>query len=817
MEKQRLSISPRRGLLSGIRLTLRLRIALTVMAISLAGLVMAIVIGEIYYQIALRTHTNNLRELVRIQSTQLLSNLRDELSDLGFYLQGEPAFRDALTSKNPTAMQSVLQQQFERQIANQGLISLLGLSVFDKGVSITAEAFDGANAQQAAYCTDLVKQYRDATGLAAARSAAQLCSGNAAGVFALMVPIGGLNPIGYLQLVVDPMRALALLEDRLGRPVRITLASSTEETLYQSWNWPKILNFSSVTPSYSLTTATGDAVLRVTAYYDANDVNSVSTNTRYVLLIIAALLSLIMSFVGFRSLQAQVVVPVERLRRQIARIKTNKHCLDEKIVPTGHDDACEIIAGFNDLSGELSRLYDRMQVMKLLDPLTQLPNRLHLQQAIEDMVRLSSSSQFSFAVMIMDIDRFKHLNDSLGHGCGDAILVQVSERLRKCVRATDVLASNHVPNMPSLDHTVVRLGGDEFAGLFPFINSAESALAVARNILRTMNAPFVVDTQEYVISLSIGIALFPANGNDPQTLLRRADIAMYAAKGEQKGVMVYNNLLEAETQRQLRVENELRRAIDVQEFELWYQPQIEVATGTAIRVEALLRWHHPERGTLSPDDFIPLAEQTGLIVPLTVWVLESAISTCVRWREAGIRIGVAVNISARALTDPSVLTVLPHLLMRYRLDPVDITLELTETTIMTNPQKMIAVLEKLKLMDINLAIDDFGTGYSALTVLKQLPVQELKIDKSFILDMHHNPNDTAIVRATLDIANHLKLRTVAEGVETQPQLLSLAAMGAQIVQGFYIAKPMPEEKFIHWIQRFHWEDYISTRVETESI
>lgn len=817
MEKQRLSISPRRGLLSGIRLTLRLRIALTVMAISLAGLVMAIVIGEIYYQIALRTHTNNLRELVRIQSTQLLSNLRNELSDLGFYLQGEPAFRDALTSKNPTAMQSVLQQQFERQIANQGLISLLGLSVFDKGVSITAEAFDGANAQQAAYCTDLVKQYKAATGLAAARSAAQLCSGNAAGVFALMVPIGGLNPIGYLQLVVDPMRALALLEDRLGRPVRITLASSTEETLYQSWNWPEILSFSSVIPSYSLTTATGDAVLRVTAYYDANDVNSVTTNTRYVVVIVAALLSLIMSLVGFRSLQAQVVVPVERLRRQIARIKTNKHCLDEKIVPTGHDDACEIIAGFNDLSGELSRLYDRMQVMKLLDPLTQLPNRLHLQQAIEDMVRLSSSSQLSFAVMIMDIDRFKHLNDSLGHGCGDAILVQVSERLRKCVRATDVLASNHVPNVPSLDHTVARLGGDEFAGLFPLISSAESALTVARNILRTMSAPFVVDTQEYVISLSIGIALFPANGNDPQTLLRRADIAMYAAKGEQKGVMVYNSLLEAETQRQLRVENELRRAIDVQEFELWYQPQIEVATGTAIRVEALLRWHHPERGTLSPDDFIPLAEQTGLIVPLTVWVLESAISTCVRWREAGIRIGVAVNISARALTDPSVLTVLPHLLMRYRLDPVDITLELTETTIMTNPQKMIAVLEKLKLMDINLAIDDFGTGYSALTVLKQLPVQELKIDKSFILDMHHNPNDTAIVRATLDIANHLKLRTVAEGVETQPQLLSLAAMGAQVVQGFYIAKPMPEDKFIHWIQRFHWEDYISARVETESV
>mgnify|MGYP002336235742 CR=1 FL=1 len=817
MEKQRLSISPRRGLLSGIRVTLRLRIALTVMAISLAGLIMAILIGEIYYQIALRTHTNNLSELVRIQSVQLLSNLRDELSDVGFYLQGEPAFRDALTSKNPTAMQLVLQQQFERQIANQGLVTLLGLSVFDKGVSITAEAFDGANAQQAAYCTDLAKQYKGASGLAAARSTAQLCSGNAAGAFALMVPIGGLNPIGYLQLVVDPIRALALLEDRLGRPVRITRASSTEETLYQSWNWPKVLNYTAVVPSHSLTTVTGDAVLRVTAFYDANDVNSVTTTTRHAVFVVAALLALIMSLVGFRSLQTQVVVPIERLRRQIARIKTNKHCLDEKVVPAGHDDAREIIAGFNDLSGELSRLYDRMQVMTLLDPLTQLPNRLHLQQAIEDMIRLSSSSQFSFAVMIMDIDRFKHLNDSLGHGCGDAILVQVSERLRKCVRATDVLAANHVPNVPSLDLTVARLGGDEFAGLFPLISSADGALAVARNILRTMSAPFVVDAQEYVISLSIGIALFPANGNDPQTLLRRADIAMYAAKGEQKGVMIYNSLLEAETQRQLRVENELRRAIDVQEFELWYQPQIEVASGTAIRVEALLRWRHPERGILSPDDFIPLAEQTGLIVPLTVWVLESAISTCVRWREAGIRIGVAVNISARALTDPSVLAVLPHLLMRYRLDPVDITLELTETTIMTNPQKMIAVLEKLKLMDINLAIDDFGTGYSALTVLKQLPVQELKIDKSFILDMHHNPNDTAIVRATLDIANHLKLRTVAEGVETQPQLLSLAAMGAQIVQGFYIAKPMPEEKFIHWIQRFHWEDYISTRVETESV
>lgn len=817
MEKQRLSISPRRGLLSGIRLTLGQRIALTVVGISLAGLLMAILIGEVYYRNALGTHTNNLRELVRIQSTQLLNNLRDELSDLGFYLQGEPAFRDALTSKNPTEIQSILQQQFERHIANQGLISLLGLSVFDKRASVSAEAFDGAKAQQAAYCSDLAKQYKDATGLAASRSTAQLCSGNAAGAFALMVPIGGLNPIGYLQLVVDPIRALSLLEDRLGRPIRIARATAAEETLHQSWNWPKVSTFSSLIPSYTLTTPAGDAVLRITAFYDANDVNSSAANTRYMVFIAAALLTLVVTLLGYRSLRAQVLVPVERLQRQITRIKTNKHCLDEKIVPAGHNDVRAIIAGFNDLSGELSRLYDRMQVMTLRDPLTQLPNRLHLQQAIEDMVRLSSSSQFSFAVMIMDIDRFKHLNDSLGHGCGDAILVQVSERLRKCVRATDVLAANHAPNVPSLDQTVARLGGDEFAGLFPLISTAEGALTVARNILRTMSSPFVVDTHEYVISLSIGIALFPAHGNDPQTLLRRADIAMYAAKGEQKGVMVYNSLLEAETQRQLRVENELRRAIDLQEFELWYQPQIEVVTGTAIRVEALLRWRHPERGTLSPDDFIPLAEQTGLIIPLTVWVLESAISTCVRWREAGIRIGVAVNISARALTDPSVLTILPHLLMRYRLDPVDITLELTETTIMTNPQKMIAVLEKLKLMNINLAIDDFGTGYSALTVLKQLPVHELKIDKSFILDMHHNPNDTAIVRATLDIANHLNLRTVAEGVETQPQLLSLTAMGAQIVQGYYIAKPMPEEKFIHWIQRFHWEDFTRIRAETESV
>lgn len=812
MEKQRLSISNRRRFVNTLRLSFHQRVILALASVSAVGLLLTIAIGEFYFQNAVSTHKQNLQELIRIQSTHTLGTLRDELSSVGSYLQSNSELREALISGDATALHGILQKQFERPLANQGFVSLLGLSAFNTKMDVVDEVFDGAKVRQPTRCSELVTYYKSATGLAASRSLGQLCS---SGTFALMTPVGGLNPIGYLELVVDPTPALMNLEERLGRPIRI--ADEGNEFLYQSWNWPIKLGTNSITPSYTLLTPEGLPVINVAASYEAQGVNSMVANTRHTVLAGAVLIIFAATWLALRSLRAQVLGPLESLRLQIARFIQSKCYLNEQIEPSGHTELQSIAAGFNELSGELRQLHERMHVMTLRDPLTQLPNRLHLQQAIEDMVHLAGTSNIQFAVLIMDIDRFKHLNDTLGHTHGDAILLQVSERLRKCIRPTDVIAANRNTADTAYDQTVARLGGDEFAGLFPTIATNDSAATVARNILRAMNLPFIVDRQEFTINLSIGAALFPTHGMDPQTLLRRADIAMYAAKREQKGFMIYHDTMEVETQRLLRLENEMRRAIDAEEFELWYQPLVEIATGKVIRVEALLRWRHNVRGILPPDEFIPLAEQTGLIIPLTKWVLESALGSCVRWREAGIHIGVAVNLSARALTDPSILLILPHLIMRCHLNPQDITLELTESTIMADHKQTIVVLEKIKAMGVNLAIDDFGTGYSALTVLKQLPVNELKIDKSFILDMHNNYNDTAIVRATLDIANHLHLRTVAEGVETYAQLETLINMGTQIAQGFFIAKPLPEDEFVRWYQRFKWADLIRSRSNSELI
>jgi diguanylate cyclase (GGDEF)-like protein len=386
--------------------------------------------------------------------------------------------------------------------------------------------------------------------------------------------------------------------------------------------------------------------------------------------------------------------------------------------------------------------------------------------------------------MIMDLDRFKEVNDTLGHASGDELLKQVGDRLSQSVRESD---------------TVARLGGDEFGVLLPKVVDAEAAVAVARKLRTTLEDPFTIHGLALQMEASIGIALYPEHGGDVQSLLQRADVAMYVAKEHPAGCEVYSRDRDDYSPDRLTLLTGLRRAIDRGELLLHYQPKADLRTGEILGVEALVRWRHPERGMIPPDEFIPAAQKTGVIGPLTMFVLDEALRQCRTWLLQGLELCVAVNLSTRNLLDLHLPEAVAELLARWEVPAGLLELEITESTILADPVRAMQILSRLDEMGVRLSIDDFGTGYSSLAYLKRLPVDELKIDKSFILGMDESENDEVIVRSTIDLGRNLGLRVVAEGVESPQAWSRLAQLGCNVAQGYFLSRPVPAEQLTQWL------------------
>ena len=422
------------------------------------------------------------------------------------------------------------------------------------------------------------------------------------------------------------------------------------------------------------------------------------------------------------------------------------------------------------------------------DPLTNLPNRTclidRLHQAITTPVPATTA-----ALLLLDLDHFKDINDTLGHQAGDVLLQLAGARLANSIRSTD---------------TIARLGGDEYAVLLPTAD-ASIALHLADRISHAFDQPFNIDNHTLQASVSIGIALYPDHGEDPHALLRHADVAMYQAKHDHLRITLYEPQHDRYTLQRLALIGDLRQALDrdLRQLALHYQPKLQLTDNRPCGVEALLRWQHPTQGNIPPDQFIPLAEQTGLIVPLTHWVLETAIKQCRAWQDSGITLAVAVNLSVRVLHDQSLPAHIAHLLKTYNFQPANLTLEITETCLMADPVRAKAVLTQLAALGVQLSIDDFGTGYSSLAYLKELPVHELKIDKSFVLGMGADTTtkDAAIVRSVIGMAHALTLTVVAEGVENADAQTILADLSCDTAQGYHICRPIPAPNLERWLPR----------------
>jgi diguanylate cyclase (GGDEF)-like protein len=497
--------------------------------------------------------------------------------------------------------------------------------------------------------------------------------------------------------------------------------------------------------------------------------------------------ALVLSVVAGLWVSRSVSRPVLLLAQEARRIERGDY--SQPVTIAGTDEIGALATAFNKMVGAVVEREERIRHQAFHDDLTGLPNRAFLRELLEKAIRAARRESRPLALLMMDLDRFKEINDTLGHQAGDAVLQEIGARIRATVRESDAVA---------------RLGGDEFAMLLPSVTGTSEAIDTARRIRKRLESPISVNGQPLDVGGAIGIVLYPAHGDDAHTLLRRADVAMYVAKRSGSAVAVYSLDQDHHSQERLVMASRLRQAVEGKELELYYQPKVDMTSGLVTDVEALARWNPSGSDPIPPDQFVGLAEETGLIKPLTLWALDTALAQATRWRATGIDFGMAVNLSARCLEDADLPGVIADLLARRRTPAASLTLEITESAIMRDSARGQAVVAGLHALGVRLSIDDFGTGHSSLAYLSKLPVSELKVDRSFITNIDVDRTNATIVRATIEMAHRLGLRVVAEGVETREAYSVLEGFRADLAQGYFMARPLPAAEITGWLGDSCW-------------
>lgn len=524
----------------------------------------------------------------------------------------------------------------------------------------------------------------------------------------------------------------------------------------------------------------GDGMLGALLQFSRSQALATYRSLEHELLLIAGL-SLIASLAGALWLSRNVTRPVSQLADAARRIGHGDYLGTVEV--QHNDELGELAHAFNGMQRGIARREQQIAHAAFHDNLTALPNRASLQQALVDALVRAGNAGHTLAVLMLDVDRFKEINDTMGHAIGDRVLVEIGRRLRAGLRDEDMLA---------------RFGGDEFVVLMEGI-AADELVQRAEQLLATVGEPILAEAMELFLDVSVGMALFPEHGDTAEELLRRADIAMYDAKESRSQLQLYRPGRDAEHLYRLSLVNDLRRAVPNGELLLYYQPKMQLCSRRVVNVEALLRWRHPQHGIIPPDDFIALAEHSGIIRTLTDWVLHEVIRQCAEWSAAGMDIGIALNLSAMDLGSGELPDLLARHLAHYRIDPSQLVLEVTETAVMRDALYSLEVLNRLKACGVMLAIDDFGTGYSSLSHLKRLPVDELKIDKSFVMGMAEDEDDAVIVRSTIELAHNMGLKVVAEGVETEAAMEMLRSFRCDSAQGYLISRPMAAADATRWL------------------
>lgn len=464
------------------------------------------------------------------------------------------------------------------------------------------------------------------------------------------------------------------------------------------------------------------------------------------------------------------------------------------------DEVGELAYTLNIMTQSVALREEEMMHMAYSDPLTNLPNRAMFNERLTHAVSTTNRVPTPFSVLMIDLDRFKFINDVLGHEAGDMALRIVAKRLQETLRQTD---------------TVARLGGDEFGILLPTADHRR-IIDTAQKLIHTLQQPIPMESQHVDLGGSIGIACYPSHATEASELLRFADVAMYEAKSSGSGYAFFDANSDAFQQTHLSLLGDIRKAVTNNEFELFFQPKVALSVADIPSMEVLIRWNHPERGFIAPDDFIPFAESTGSIRLITHWVIDTAIAQAGRWHEEGTEVKISLNVSSRDLLNPHLAEIVANALGKSMLPVEHLCLEITESALLDDPDKARNMVQELHDMGIHLSIDDYGTGYSSLAYVANLPVDELKIDKVFVNNMLGSAEDAAIVRSTIELGHYLKMLVIAEGIEEQDELEKLREFGCDYAQGYLISKPMNEINMLTWLASGDWRKYGSPANDSDA-
>ena len=787
-------------------LTMRASLSITIVVMGFLGLALALMTGEVYRQQTLDNQRSAMANMLRLKTDDLLKDLEVKSRDLGMAIQHNPDFQRAFAARDTLSLVQLMDDQFHQYFETANVIKLEKLRVFGIDYKLFAESSEGdprLTGEKNA-CPALIQKARTRQGPARIKAISDLCPFADHLYYAMIVPVGGLRPSGYLQIFVDPSFNLAQAEKALGMPVKITLSSG--KVIYKSKTWsPPDAMPRTLVAEYPLATLSSGRLVTVEIMDDIRELHEKLSMTRYMIMMTASLITLLVIAIALLALQNTTLRPLMALHEQLRSVRKDRTRLSESLTPAGTREIKELAQDFNALSAELGDLHRMLERMAFTDTLTDLPNRSHFHERLDQCTAVVRAAQIPFALFVMDLDRFKEVNDSFGHDIGDQLLKQVSTRLRGVLRRTDVFMRLDQETADNNENEIIaRLGGDEFAAIVPGITDDKSAVLIAQKFINAMFQAFIIGNHRFNIGVSIGIVLYPQHGADAMTLLRQADVAMYQAKQSKSGYSFFDNVRDHHKMQLLSLERDLRYAIEAGNLELYYQPMVDIHTTKVSCVEALVRWRYPEMEHTPPDKFIHVAEQCGLIRPLTRWVLNQAIEQCASWRKSGYALDVSINLSVMNLHESDLVEYVMDTLHRWEVEPAWLSLEVTESAIMSDPDHALEVLSRLDTMGVRLSIDDFGTGYSSLAYLKRLPVDEIKIDRSFVNDMKRDSNDAVIVRSTIDLAHNMSLRVVAEGVENPETLRLLNSLGCDIVQGFFVSQPLTYENLLQWLGSTAW-------------
>ncbi|WP_455203752.1 bifunctional diguanylate cyclase/phosphodiesterase [Kaarinaea lacus] len=772
------------------RSSMRSTLGLTIIIMGVLGMALAVATGEIYRKLAVENQRDAFENLVHLKVNDILGDTITKTSELGQSIQSDKNFRNVLRQKNADSINEQLNQQFHRYFVTLSVIKLEKILAFDTQFNLVGYSTEGSKdiGPHNMPCPNIIDAAKKRQGADRLKIISETCLTKGEPYITVIVPIGGVWLKGYLLVATNPTLNLTAAEKALGMP--LTLSIPPNKVVYKSPSWPEDTALKKIIISrYTLNSPNSGHTYTFSFAFDVESFYQKLEKTRAIILTAAGFATLITVLLSLLILQKTTLNPLGTLTRQLRRVRQDKTHLGERVKVKGNIEISELAEDFNAMTGELHVLYQTLESMAFTDSLTNLPNRALFYDRLEQSTLVAKRQETPFLLFMLDLDRFKYVNDTLGHHIGDQLLQEIANRLQESVRKSD---------------TVARLGGDEFAAILPGVDSVETAELIAKKVIKLVGEPAIIDNHNLTVGASIGIVRCPHDGTDNHQLMQRTDMAMYHAKNNHHGYTFYESNLDRHSLIQLNLEADLHEAIDKDQLQLYYQPKIDLKNQCTVGVEALVRWNHPKRGFIPPDEFIPMAEQTGLIQSLTRWVLSTALKQCAKWQQKNILINVAVNLSARSLENTEILDIVDTALNQANVAPHWLSLELTESAVMANPDRAMEMLTKLHFKGVRISVDDFGTGYSSLAYLKKLPVSDIKIDKSFVLDMHKDSSDEVIVHSTIDLAHNMGLSVIAEGIENQDVWDMLVNLNCDIAQGYFMCKPLPADKLADWLWESRW-------------